>query len=205
MSVIKLYSKNNPPERIDEIVRVLKDGGVIIYPTDTAYALGCHALKERAVEKICRIRGIDPASHPLSVICYDMSSISEYAHISTPVYKVMKRNLPGAFTFILAGKNKLPKIFRSKKSGEIGIRMPDSTIVRDILKLLDAPMMTASLPTDGYDDDAYRTDPELIDETFGNQVDIVVDGGMGILGESTIVDCRDDEMEIIRQGNGELR
>ncbi len=205
MSVIKLYSKNNPPERIDEIVRVLKDGGVIIYPTDTAYALGCHALKERAVEKICRIRGIDPASHPLSVICYDMSSISEYAHISTPVYKVMKRNLPGAFTFILAGKNKLPKIFRSKKSGEIGIRMPDSTIVRDILKLLDAPMMTASLPTDGYDDDAYRTDPELIDETFGNQVDIVVDGGMGTLGESTIVDCRDDEMEIIRQGNGELR
>ncbi len=205
MSVIKLYSKNNPPERIDEIVRVLKDGGVIIYPTDTAYALGCHALKERAVEKICRIRGIDPASHPLSVICYDMSSISEYAHISTPVYKVMKRNLPGAFTFILAGKNKLPKIFRSKKSGEIGIRMPDSTIVRDILKVLDAPMMTASLPTDGYDDDAYRTDPELIDETFGNQVDIVVDGGMGTLGESTIVDCRDDEMEIIRQGNGELR
>ena len=205
MSVIKLYSKNNPPERIDEIVRVLKDGGVIIYPTDTVYALGCHALKERAVEKICRIRGIDPASHPLSVICYDMSSISEYAHISTPVYKVMKRNLPGAFTFILAGKNKLPKIFRSKKSGEIGIRMPDSTIVRDILKLLDAPMMTASLPTDGYDDDAYRTDPELIDETFGNQVDIVVDGGMGTLGESTIVDCRDDEMEIIRQGNGELR
>lgn len=205
MSVIKLYSKNNPPERIDEIVRVLKDGGVIIYPTDTAYALGCHALKERAVEKICRIRGIDPASHPLSVICYDMSSISEYAHISTPVYKVMKRNLPGAFTFILAGKNKLPKIFRSKKSGEIGIRMPDSTILRDILKVLDAPMMTASLPTDGYDDDAYRTDPELIDETFGNQVDIVVDGGMGTLGESTIVDCRDDEMEIIRQGNGELR
>ena len=205
MSVIKLYSKNNPPERIDEIVRVLKDGGVIIYPTDTAYALGCHALKERAVEKICRIRGIDPASHPLSVICYDMSSISEYAHISTPVYKVMKRNLPGAFTFILAGKNKLPKIFRSKKSGEIGIRMPDSTIVRDILKLLDAPMMTASLPTYVYDDDAYRTDPELRDETLGNQVDIVVDGGMGTLGESTIVDCRDDEMEIIRQGNGELR
>lgn len=205
MSVIKLYSKNNPPERIDEIVKVLKDGGVIIYPTDTAYALGCHALKERAVEKICRIRGIDPSSHPLSVICYDMSSISEYAHISTPVYKVMKRNLPGAFTFILAGKNKLPKIFRSKKSGEIGIRMPDSTIIRDILKILDAPMMTASLPTDGYDDDAYRTDPELIDETFGNQVDLVVDGGMGTLGESTIVDCRDDEMEIIRQGNGELR
>lgn len=205
MSIIKLYSKNNPPERIDEIVKVLNDGGVIIYPTDTAYALGCHALKERAVEKICHIRDIDPASHPLSVICYDMSSISEYAHISTPVYKVMKRNLPGAFTFILAGKNKLPKIFRTKKSGEIGIRMPNSTIVRDILRALDAPMMTASLPIDGFEDDAYRTDPELIDETFGNQVDFVIDGGLGSIGESTIVDCRDDEMEIIRQGIGELR
>lgn len=205
MSIIKLYSKNNPPERIDDIVKVLNDGGVIIYPTDTTYALGCHALKERAVEKICHIRGIDPASHPLSVICYDMSSISEYAHISTPVYKVMKRNLPGAFTFILAGKNKLPKIFRTKKSGEIGIRMPNSTIVRDILRALDAPMMTASLPIDGFEDDAYRTDPELIDETFGNQVDFVIDGGLGSIGESTIVDCRDDEMEIIRQGIGELR
>ncbi|MEE1414693.1 MAG: L-threonylcarbamoyladenylate synthase [Prevotellamassilia sp.] len=205
MSIIKLYSKNNPPERIDDIVKVLNDGGVIIYPTDTTYALGCHALKERAVEKICHIRDIDPASHPLSVICYDMSSISEYAHISTPVYKVMKRNLPGAFTFILAGKNKLPKIFRTKKSGEIGIRMPNSTIVRDILRALDAPMMTASLPIDGFEDDAYRTDPELIDETFGNQVDFVIDGGLGSIGESTIVDCRDDEMEIIRQGIGELR
>lgn len=205
MSIIKLYSKNNPPERIDDIVKVLNDGGVIIYPTDTTYALGCHALKERAVEKICHIRDIDPASHPLSVICYDMSSISEYAHISTPVYKVMKRNLPGAFTFILAGKNKLPKIFRTKKSGEIGIRMPNSTIVRDILRALDAPMMTASLPIDGFEDDAYRTDPELIDETFGTQVDFVIDGGLGSIGESTIVDCRDDEMEIIRQGIGELR
>lgn len=205
MSIIKLYSKNNPPERIDDIVKVLNDGGVIIYPTDTTYALGCHALKERAVEKICHIRDIDPASHPLSVICYDMSSISEYAHISTPVYKVMKRNLSGAFTFILAGKNKLPKIFRTKKSGEIGIRMPNSTIVRDILRALDAPMMTASLPIDGFEDDAYRTDPELIDETFGNQVDFVIDGGLGSIGESTIVDCRDDEMEIIRQGIGELR
>lgn len=205
MSIIKLYSKNNPPERIDDIVKVLNDGGVIIYPTDTTYALGCHALKERAVEKICHIRDIDPASHPLSVICYDMSSISEYAHISTPVYKVMKRNLPGAFTFILAGKNKLPKIFRTKKSGEIGIRMPNSTIVRDILRALDAPMMTASLPIDGFEDDAYRTDPDLIDETFGNQVDFVIDGGLGSIGESTIVDCRDDEMEIIRQGIGELR
>ena len=144
--MLKLYDKNNPPERIAQVVATLRDGGVIIFPTGTTYALGCHALKERAVERICNIRNINPASHPLSVICYDMSAISEYARISTPTYKVMKRNLPGPFTFIIPGKNKLPKIFRSRKTGEIGIRMPDSPILRDILRELDAPLMTASLP-----------------------------------------------------------
>ena len=202
--MLKLYSKNNPPERIDEVVSVLRDGGVIIYPTGTTYALGCHALKERAVERICKIRQIDPATHPLSVICYDMSAISEYAKISTPIYKVMKRNLPGPFTFILQGKNKFPKIFRTKKSGEIGIRMPDSQVLRDILQQLDAPLMTASLPTEGYDDDAYRLNPELIDETFGSMVDLVIDAGIGQLGESTVVDCKDDDYEILRQGDGVL-
>lgn len=202
--MIKLYSKNNPPERIDEIVATLRDGGVIIFPTGTTYALGCHAMKERAVERICRIRGIEPSAHPLSVICYDMSAISDYARISTPIYKVMKRNLPGAFTFILPGKSKLPKIFRSRKTGEIGIRMPDSPIVRDLLAALDAPLMTASLPVEGYEDDAYRTDPDLINETFGAQVDLVVDGGMGTLGQTTVVDCHDDDFEIVRQGDGEL-
>ena len=203
--MIKLYAKNNPPERIDEIVKVLNDGGVIIFPTGTTYALGCHAMKERAVERICKIRNINPSEHPLSVICYDMSAISEYAQISTPIYKVMKRNLPGAFTFILQGKNKLPKIFKSKKTGEIGIRMPQSALLNDIMHVLNAPLMTASLPSSSpYDDDAYRLDPDLIDETFGSQVDLVVDGGMGKIGETTIVDCHDDNFEIIRQGNGFL-
>lgn len=202
--VIKLYDKNNPPERIDQIVAMLRDGGVIIYPTGTTYALGCHAMKERAVERICQIRQISPSAHPLSVICYDMSAISEYAHISTSVYKLMRRNLPGPFTFILQGRNKLPKIFRSKKSAEIGIRMPDSPIVRDLLSALEAPLMTASLPTEGYEDDAYRLDPELIEEAFGERVDLIVDGGMGRLGETTVVDCQDDEPQIVRQGDGEL-
>ena len=202
--MLKLYDKNNPPERISQVVATLRDGGVIIFPTGTTYALGCHAMKERAIERICRIRNINPATHPLSVICYDMSAISDYARISTPIYKVMKRNLPGSFTFIIPGKNKLPKIFRTRKSGEIGIRMPDAPIVRDILRELDAPIMTASLPTEGYDDDAYRTDPELINEAFGAKVDLVIDGGMGHLGESTIVDCHDDSFEILRQGDGEL-
>ena len=203
--MLKLYPKNNPPQRIKEVVDILNDGGVIIYPTGTTYALGCHALKERAVERICKIRQIGPATHPLSVICYDMSSISEYAQISNAAYKVMKRNLPGKFTFIIPGKRVLPKIFRSRKTGEIGIRMPESDIVRDILQALDAPLMTVSLPADSYDDIAYITDPGLIEETFGSQVDLVIDGGIGCLGETTIVDCHDDEFNIIRQGEGILQ
>ena len=193
--MIKLYSKNNPSERIDEIVHILCDGGIAIIPTESTYVLACHAMKERAVERICKIRNINPSEHPLSVICYDMSAISEYALISTPIYKVMKRNLPGPFTFILQGKNKLPKIFKSKKTGEIGIRMPESPILNDILHELDASP---------YDDEAYHTNPELIEETFGSQVDIVVDGGMGKMGQSTIIDCHDDKFEIIRQGDGIL-
>lgn len=204
--MLKLYTKNNPPERIAEIVRILNDGGVIIYPTGTTYALGCHAHKERAVERICRIRQISPSSHPLSVICYDMSAISDYAFISTPVFKLMKRNLPGPFTFILKGKNKLPKIFRSRKTGEIGIRMPDSPIVRELLENLGAPLMTASLPELHPGEPEYQTDPELIDEEFGAQVDLVIDGGEGTLGQSTVVDCTiDDDGEIIRQGDGILQ
>lgn len=204
--MLKLYTKNNPPERIAEIVRILNDGGVIIYPTGTTYALGCHAHKERAVERICRIRQISPSSHPLSVICYDMSAISDYAFISTPVFKLMKRNLPGSFTFILKGKNKLPKIFRSRKTGEIGIRMPDSPIVRELLENLGAPLMTASLPELHPGEPEYQTDPELIDEEFGAQVDLVIDGGEGTLGQSTVVDCTtDDDGEIIRQGDGILQ
>ncbi len=203
--MLKLYDKNNPPERLQEVVNTLNDGGVIIYPTGATYALGCHALKERAVERICRIRQISPSAHPLSVICYDMSSISDYAHISTPIYKLMRRNLPGPFTFVLAGKNKLPKVFRSRKTAEIGIRMPDSPLVRDILELLGAPLMTASLPKDGeYADPAYRTNPDLIDETFGPLVDLVIDGGEGAEGESTVVSCLDGEPDIVRQGDGTL-
>lgn len=205
--MLRLYTKNNPPDRIARIVQVLNDGGVIIYPTGTTYALGCHALKERAVERICRIKRIDAGEHPLSVICYDLSAISEYAFISTPVFKLMKRNLPGPFTFILKGKNRLPKIFRSRKTGEIGIRMPDSPIVRDILEALDAPLMTASLPLADEAESEYLTNPELIDEAFGSQVDLVIDGGEGALGETTIVNCCDDadEPEVVRQGDGWLQ
>lgn len=202
--MIKLYSKDNPIERIQKVVDVLNSGGVIIYPTGMTYALGCHALKERAVERICKIKQINPAAHNLSVVCYDMSSISEYAHISTPIYKLMKRNLPGAFTFILPGKNKLPKIFRKRKSNEIGIQMPDNPILRDILEVLNAPLMTASLPISVDQDLNELIDPELVNEKYESVVDLVIDGGVGQEGASTVVDCLGEDYQIIRQGKGVL-
>lgn len=202
--MIKLYSKDNPIERIQKVVDVLNSGGVIIYPTGMTYALGCHALKERAVERICKIKQVNPAVHNLSVVCYDMSSISEYAHISTPIYKLMKRNLPGAFTFILPGKNKLPEIFRKRKSNEIGIQMPDNPILRDILEVLNAPLMTASLPISVDQDLNELIDPELVNEKYESVVDLVIDGGVGQEGASTVVDCLGEDYQIIRQGKGVL-
>lgn len=202
--MIKLYSKDNPIERIQKVVDVLNSGGVIIYPTGMTYALGCHALKERAVERICKIKQVNPAAHNLSVVCYDMSSIGEYAHISTPIYKLMKRNLPGAFTFILPGKNKLPKIFRKRKSNEIGIQMPDNPILRDILEVLNAPLMTASLPISVDQDLNELIDPELVNEKYESVVDLVIDGGVGQEGASTVVDCLGEDYQIIRQGKGVL-
>lgn len=202
--MIKLYSKDNPIERIQKVVDVLNSGGVIIYPTGMTYALGCHALKERAVERICKIKQVNPAAHNLSVVCYDMSSISEYAHISTPIYKLMKRNLPGFFTFILPGKNKLPKIFRKRKSNEIGIQMPDNPILRDILEVLNAPLMTASLPISVDQDLNELIDPELVNEKYESVVDLVIDGGVGQEGASTVVDCLGEDYQIIRQGKGVL-
>lgn len=200
---IKLYEKNNDPRQIAQVVSVLNDGGIIAFPTGTTYALGCHALKERAVKRICQLKQTDPKQHPLSIICYDMSTVSRYAEVSTAVFKLIKRNTPGPFTFILPGLRKLPPILRSRKDREIGIRMPDSTIVRSILGLLDAPMMTASLPLVD-DDTSYQVNPELVAEAFSDKVDMVINGGEGRLAESTIVDCTADEPTVIRQGEGIL-
>lgn len=202
--MIRLYERNNDPRQIERIVRLLNDGGVVIYPTDSTYALGCHALKERAVQRICRIKHIDAKSHPLSIICYNLSNISSYAHISTPTFKLMKRNLPGPFTFVLPGLNKLPKIFHGRPQHEIGIRMPEQPIVQEILAVLDAPLLTASLPMDGLEPE-YSTDPELVDEQFGALVDLVIDGGIGRQELSTIVNCIDSDPVIERQGAGILK
>jgi tRNA threonylcarbamoyl adenosine modification protein (Sua5/YciO/YrdC/YwlC family) len=200
--LLRLYNQNNSRQDLQQVIDLLNDGGIIIYPTDTRYAIGCHGLKERAIERICRIKNIDPRKNNLSIICYDLSTISEYAKVDNNTFKLMKRNLPGAFTFILNGSNRLPKIFRNRR--EVGIRMPDSSIIHEISRLLDAPIMTTSLPYDVHDDIEYITDPELIDEKFGELVDLVIDGGIGGTDQSTIVDCTGDEIEILRQGKGEL-
>lgn len=200
--LLKLYEKNNDPAVLEKIRELLENGGIMIYPTDTMYAIGCHALKERAVERICRIKGIDPKKNNLSVICYDLSNISHYAKMDNATFKLMKRNLPGPFTFILEGTSRLPKIFRSRK--EIGIRMPDHPVVLEISRLLDAPILTASIPYNDSEDSGYATEPELIEEKWGNSVDLVIDGGTGSLDVSTVVDCTGPDFEIVRQGIGTL-
>jgi tRNA threonylcarbamoyl adenosine modification protein (Sua5/YciO/YrdC/YwlC family) len=199
--LIKLYEKNPNQREIDKIVKVLREGGIIIYPTDTVYAMGCHALNVRAVEEICNRKGINPQKANLSIICYDLSSISEYAKVGNSVFKLMKKNLPGPFTFILNATSSLPKIYKNRK--EVGIRIPDNHIIRTIVKELGNPILSTSVRTK---DDIlqYATDPELIEEEYGDSIDIIVDGGYGGLEPSTIVDCTGNEIEIVRQGKGEL-
>lgn len=199
--LVKIYPENPNPREIDKVIRVLQDGGLVIYPTDTVYAIGCDALNVRAVEKICRMKGINPQKSDLSIICYDLSNISEYAKVNNAVFKLMKKNLPGPFTFILPTSNELPKIYKNRR--EVGIRVPDSPIIRTLVKELGNPILTMSVH---HEDEMieYSTDPELIHEKYENQVEIVIDGGYGGMEPSTVIDCTTDEFEIIRQGKGEL-
>lgn len=199
--LVKIYPENPNSREIDKVVRVLQDGGLVIYPTDTVYAIGCDALNVRAVEKICRMKGINPQKSDLSIICYDLSNISEYAKVNNAVFKLMKKNLPGPFTFILPTSNELPKIYKNRR--EVGIRVPDNPIIRTLVKELGNPILTMSV----HDEDdviEYSTDPELIHEKYENQVNIVIDGGYGGMEPSTVVNCTTDEFDILRQGKGEL-
>lgn len=198
----KLYAKNNDPAVVDSIVRILEDGGLLIYPTDTLYAVGCHALKERAVERICRLKGIDPRKNNLSIVCSDMSQASEYAKMSNTVFKLMKGHLPGPFTFVLPTSNRLPRVFRGRK--EVGIRIPNHPVVQELCRALGAPLLSTTLPLSADDESDYVSVPELIDERFGRMVDLVIDGGVGGLTPSTVVDCTTDEPFVARQGAGWL-
>lgn len=190
----------NPQERIvKQIADCLKDGGVIIYPTDTVYGLGCDIFQPKAVERICSIKGIDPEKANLSFVCSDLSDLSKYTRsITTPQYRFLKQYIPGPFTFILPASKEVPKILKSKRN-TIGLRVPDHKITHAIAAALGHPILSSSLPGDMVEE---YTDPELIHAKFGKLVDMVIDGGIGGMEYSTIVDMTEVQPEIIRQGLG---
>lgn len=199
---IKIYPDNPDERKIRKVVECLRDGGLIIYPTDTVYGLGCDIFNSRAVEKIARIKGVKPQKNDFSFICYDLSDIADYARVDNVAFKLMKRTLPGPYTYILDANNRVPKLLNTNKK-TVGIRVPDSIIPRMIVKELGNPIVTTSIK----DDDEiieYSTDPELIFEKFQNLVDIVIDGGYGGNVGSTIVRASAQEIEIIREGLGDI-
>ena len=201
--LIRLYEENPDPDRIREIASILRDGGVVIYPTDTVYGLGCDIMNLRAVERICKIKGINPKKHNFSIICADLSNISQFTKVITkPVFKMMKKGFPGPFTFILEASSQVPKILHSKKK-TIGIRVPDHNVPRMLVEELGHPILTTSI-NDEDEVIEYSTDPELIFEKYQHLVDIVIDGGYGQNVASTILDCTGYEVEVLRQGLGKI-
>ena len=201
--LIKIYPENPNPKAIEQVVQVLRRGGLIIYPTDTVYGLGCDITNQKAIEAICRIRNIKPEKANFSFICYDLSHISDYIKpIDNTTFRVLKKALPGPFTFIFNANHNVPKLLSSNKK-TVGIRVPDNDIAREIVKALGNPILSTSIK----DDDEiieYSTDPELIHEKYENMVDLVIDGGYGDNVPSTIVDCTNGDFEIIRDGKGDL-
>ncbi|MBK7885022.1 MAG: threonylcarbamoyl-AMP synthase [Chitinophagaceae bacterium] len=198
--LIQIHPQNPQPRLIKQVVECLKDGGIIVYPTDTIYGLGCDIMQHKSVERICTIKNIECTKAQLSFICKDLSHLSDYTKsIDTPLYRMLKHYLPGPYTFILPASKVVPKILQSKKS-TIGLRVPDNFICQHILTALDNPILSASLPGEMVEE---YTDPEVIYEKFSNQVDIVIDGGIGGIEPSTVVDCTADQWVITRQGLGE--
>jgi tRNA threonylcarbamoyl adenosine modification protein (Sua5/YciO/YrdC/YwlC family) len=197
--LLHLHSENPQPRLLKRITDCLKDGGIIIYPTDTIYGLGCDIAQQKAIERICKIKNVDPQKAQLSFICKDLSDLSDYTKsIDTPLYRMLKNYLPGPYTFILPASKQVPKILKSKKD-TIGLRVPDNIICHRILETLGNPILSTSLPGEMVEE---YTDPEIIFEKFKNQVDLVVGGGMGGMVPSTIIDCTSDEWHITRQGVG---
>ena len=200
--LLKIYEDNPNEAAIKKVVEVLKNGGLIIYPTDTVYGLGCDITNVKAVEKVAKIKGIKLEKANLSFICSDLSHISDYVkQMDTATFKLLKRALPGPYTFILPGNSNLPKVFKNKKT--VGIRVPDNNIIRAIVKELGNPIISTSI----HDEDEvleYSTDPELIFEKWQNQIELVIDGGYGDNVPSTIIDLSGNEPEVIREGKGDL-
>lgn len=199
---IKIYEENPNPKEIKRVVKILRDGGVIIFPSDTVYALGCDITNQRAMERVAQLRGIKLEKANFSFICEDLSNLSDYVkQIDSPTFKLLKRNLPGPYTFILPGNNNLPTVFKKKK--EVGIRVPDNAIARAIVHELGNPIISTSI----RDEDElieYTTDPELILEKWDNLVDLVIDGGYGGNIASTVIDLTGPEPLVVREGKGSL-
>lgn len=199
---MKIYPESPNPRYVGRVVQALRDGALIIYPTDTVYAIGCDALNVRAVEQICKLKGVNPQKSNLSIVCPDLSNLSGYAQVSNAAFKLMKRNLPGPFTFILPTSSRLPKLYKNRK--EVGIRVPANEVALALVRELGDPLLSMSVH-DEDDSVEYSTDPELIHEKYAATVDIVVDGGYGGTEASTVVNCLEDAFEIVRPGKGELR
>lgn len=201
--LLKLYDKNIDAVKLDKIVQILKNGGVIIYPTDTIYAIGCDMLQKKALERVAKLKKIPLEKANFSLVCKDLSNLSNYAiQIDNQVFKLMKKTLPGPFTYILKASNEVPKIFHSKKK-TVGIRVPNNAIALALVQALGNPIIATSV----IDDDdvlEYITDPELIYERYGNLVDLVIDGGFGNNIPSTLIDCSNDSIEVLREGLGSL-
>jgi tRNA threonylcarbamoyl adenosine modification protein (Sua5/YciO/YrdC/YwlC family) len=198
--LLHVHPDNPQPRQIKTIVETLRNGGVIIYPTDTIYGLGCDIYQHKAIERICRIKQVDPRKAQLSFVCYDLSHLSDFAkQLPTSVFRLLKEYLPGPYTFILPASKLVPKILQSKKD-TIGLRIPDNNIARAIVKELGRPVLSASLPGEIVED---YTDPEIMHENFMHEADIVVNGGIGNMTPSTIIDCTGDKPVLIRQGAGE--
>jgi tRNA threonylcarbamoyl adenosine modification protein (Sua5/YciO/YrdC/YwlC family) len=201
--LLKIHPKNPEPRKINRALEILRKGGIIIYPTDTIYGIGCDLMNRKSVEKLCQIMDIKPQKLDLSFICHDLSHISEYAkRIDTPVFKILKKALPGPYTFILESSSKVPKILDVNKK-TVGIRIPDHEIPRMIVELLGNPLITSSIKDDDIIKE-YTTEPEEIYEDFKNKVDLVIDGGPGGNVPSTVVDCSTEEITIIREGRGNI-
>ena len=200
---LKIHPENPHSRNLDRVVECLQKGGVIICPTDTIYGIGCDIYNHDAVEKVCRIKGIKPEESNFSFICYDFSHLSDFTkQIDNNVFKVMRKALPGPFTFVLKANNNVPKLFKSKKK-TVGIRIPDNPICREIVKQLGNPIVTTSIHSDDKIT-GYITDPDIINEIYSKTVDIIIDGGFGNNQHSTVVDCSDGKINVIRQGLGNI-
>ena len=200
MKVFKILENSINERYIDSAVKALVDGEIIIYPTDTIYAIGCNALNNSAIAKICKIKGINPDKTNLSIICDGISMAAEYAKFDNRMFKMLKRNLPGPFTFIFPASSRLPKVFKGRKT--VGIRIPDNKIATELVRRLGNPVLSTTIK---WDDEDYAINPELIAEAYDGVIPYMIDGGDGGLIPSTVVDCTSGEPDVVREGKGILQ